>query len=110
MLKIAMSAAASGVLRALIGRAGVPRDRILLTDIQSTDWQSLTFVGERHRICLRVTAPDSDAIARRLADGIEDAEFAISGQIMADIHVTAGPEHGADGSTALIIEALTIED
>jgi hypothetical protein len=29
---------------------------------------------------------------------------------MADIHIAAGPEHGVDGSTALVIEALTIED
>ena len=42
MLKIAMSAAASGLLRALIARADVPRDRILLTDLTSADWQSLT--------------------------------------------------------------------
>jgi hypothetical protein len=50
MLRIAMSAAASGLLRALIARAGVPRDRILLTNLCSIDWQSLTFVGERHEI------------------------------------------------------------
>jgi hypothetical protein len=37
MVRIAMSAAASGLLRALIARAGVPRDRILLTDLLSDD-------------------------------------------------------------------------
>lgn len=35
MNRIAMSAAASGVLRALIARARVPRDRILLTKVRS---------------------------------------------------------------------------
>jgi hypothetical protein len=37
MNRIAMSAAAAGLLRALIARAGIPRDRILLTDARSTD-------------------------------------------------------------------------
>jgi hypothetical protein len=35
MNRIAMSGAASGLLRALIGRARVARDRILLTNISS---------------------------------------------------------------------------
>jgi hypothetical protein len=50
MLKIAMSPTASALLRALLERAGAPRDRILLTSVRSTDWQSLTFIGERHEI------------------------------------------------------------
>jgi hypothetical protein len=45
---MAMSAAALGLLRELIERAQVPRDRFLLSEWQSTDWQSLTFQGERH--------------------------------------------------------------
>ena len=66
MLKIAMSAAAANLLRALIARAKVPRDRILLTDVQSVDWQSLTFVGERHHFDLRVAPPDSRQVVERL--------------------------------------------
>lgn len=61
MNRIAMSAAASALLRALIARAGVTSDRILLTEVHSTDWQSLTFMGERHRLQLRVTGPCSTA-------------------------------------------------
>ncbi|MFL6802164.1 MAG: hypothetical protein ACJ8EQ_10420, partial [Sphingomicrobium sp.] len=77
MTKIAMSAAASGLLRALVGRAGVERDRILLTKIQSTDWQSLTFAGERHEIGFRIRGSGADAIATRLTQEVEHAEFAI---------------------------------
>ena len=50
MLKLAMSPGASAVLRGLLDRAGAPRDRILLSHVRSVDWQSLTFVGERHEI------------------------------------------------------------
>lgn len=110
MMKIAMSPAAVGLLRALIGKAGVPRDRILLTDWRSTDWQSLTFMGERHEIRLRIAGPDSQAIGLRLADGLAEAEFAIAGQIVADIAVVEAPTRSDDGLTTLAIEALTIAE
>jgi hypothetical protein len=105
-----MSAAASGMLRALIARAGVSRDRILLTDMSSTDWQSLTLVGERHRFELRVAGADSGEVVNRMCLGLEDAEFSIRGQIVADIALAGEPERAADGSTRLVIEALTVEE
>ncbi len=49
MNRLMMSCAAAGLLRALIGRACVNRDRFLLTEYRSVDWQSLTFIGERHQ-------------------------------------------------------------
>ena len=110
MMKMAMSQAAMGLLRALIGRAGVPRDRILLTEWRSVDWQSLTFVGERHNIVLRITGPNSDAVAQRLTAGIGDADFAIPGQIVGDIAVVGEPEPAGDGSTEVTLEALTIAE
>jgi hypothetical protein len=73
MIKIAMSQAASALLRALIARSGAPRDRILLIDVQSVDWRSLTFTGERHSIELRIAAPLSVAIAERMCSGLADA-------------------------------------
>jgi len=108
MIKIAMSPAATALLRALIGRARVPRDRILLTDVHSVDWRSLTFTGERHQIQLRIPAPGSRQIVERMCQGLEEAEFSIPGQIVADIGVMGAPRFGFDGSTSLIIEALTI--
>jgi hypothetical protein len=110
MNRIAMSAAASGVLRALIARAGVQRDRILLTVVHSIDWQSLTFVGERHHFSLRITGPDSDAVIERICDGLEEAEFSIPGQIVADIAAPGQPVRASDGSTSLVIEALTVAE
>lgn len=110
MLKIAMSAAASALLRALLGRAGVSRDRILLIELESADWQSLTLTGERHEISLRVPPPDAETVVRRMIDGLEDAEFAIPGQIVADIAVAGEIKRGADGSVALTIEALTVSE
>ncbi|MEO8547023.1 MAG: hypothetical protein ABI422_01520 [Sphingomicrobium sp.] len=108
MLKIAMSRAASGLLRALIERIGDQSDRILLSEIQSVDWQSLTFTGETHVMTLRVPGPDADQLVGRLTNGIEDAEFSIPGYLLADIVVAGGLNRALDGSITLEIEALTV--
>jgi len=109
-MKMAMSPAAAALLRSLLGRAGVERDRILLTEFRSTDWQSLTFVGERHQIRFRIPGPDSKLTAERLLDGLEDAELEVWGHFVADISLADGPFNREDGSVELGIEALTVAD
>lgn len=109
MNRIAMSAAGAALLRALLARACVSRDRILLTDIRSTDWQSLTFAGERHEIALNVPGQDSVEVAAALAEGIAEAEFIIPGQIVADI-LAHREAPAPDGSISVRIEALTIAE
>lgn len=110
MLNFVMSRAASGLLRALLQRAGNQRDRILLSEFQSVDWQSLTLTGERHVIWLRVPDPGAERIVENLIDGIEEAEFSIFGQIVADIALAAAPIRALDGSVSLAIEALTVSE
>lgn len=110
MMKLALSPAAAGLLRALVARAGINRDRILLTDFRSVDWQSLTFVGERHEMELRIPQPDAQRLAARVSDGLGDAEFVIPGQIVADIGLERPPSENPDGSVTLHIEALTIAE
>ena len=110
MMKLALSTAAAGLLRALVARAGINRDRILLTDFRSTDWQSLTFIGERHEMDLRIPGPDAQLLTARMSDGLAEAEFAIPGQIVADIGLARPPVRNSDGSISLHIEALTIAE
>lgn len=110
MMRIGMSPAAAGLLRALINRACIARDRILLTEFRSTDWHSLTFCGERHRFSLRLAPPDAGEIFRRVIEGLSDAEFAIPGHVVADITVAEEPRTEADGSIVLEIEALTVAE
>ena len=110
MMKMAMSPAAAGLLRALLGRAGVDRNRILLTQFRSTDWHSLTFAGERHRIDLRIPGPGAAAVAELLTHDIGEAEFSIPGHIVADIAVEGAMVEHPDGAICLTIEALTVED
>jgi hypothetical protein len=110
MMKLAMSRAASALLSALIDRAGVERDRILLSEFRSVDWQSLTFVGERHLIRMRLPQPDADSVLTRLTEGIEDSEFDLGRYFVADIAVKGEPVRAEDGSLTVTIEALTVAE
>ena len=65
--------------------------------------------GERHLLRLRVCGSGASEIARLLTEGLEDAEFSIPGQIVADI-AAAVPVCEAYGSVTLAIEALTIAE
>lgn len=86
------------------------RDRILLTEFRSVDWQSLTFVGERHEFQLRVAGPGAGEILSRVISGVGHAEFAIPGHLVADIAVVEQPRRGADGSMTVALEALTVAE
>jgi hypothetical protein len=108
MNRMVMSPAAAGLLRALVARAGVARDRILLSKVQSIDWRSLTFSGERHELELRIPPPESRLIFDRMCDGLEDAEFSIPGVLVADIAVVR-TDRASDGSIDVVVEALTVQ-
>ena len=108
MMKPQLSVAASGLLRALLARTGVDRDRILICEWTSVDWQSLTFIGERHEAMFRITGPDAPRLVAMIADGLDEAEFTIPGQIVADIALGQPPLPQPDGSILVTIEALTV--
>ena len=102
-----LAPAAAALLRALIARSGADRSEILLTEVRSVDWRSLTFDGERHEIALRFTGRGAAREALAMVEGIEDHEFALPRAIVADI-VVAGRCVGLDdGSVSVAIEALT---
>jgi hypothetical protein len=109
-MRLAMSPAAASLLRSILRRAGVERDRILLTEFRSTDWQSLTFIGEQHQIRLRIPAPGATDIVSSLVNGLSGDEFSIPGHVVADIALAGEPERQPDGSIVLAIEALTVEE
>ena len=82
----------------------------MLSDFRSVDWNSLTFAGERHEISLRIPGPDAAAIVDSLSTGLDDADFAIPGQIVADITVVRLPQVQPDGAIVIEIEALTVAE
>lgn len=66
---------------------------LVLRTADSEPWASITFTGERHRL---VFAPGVDLA------GIEEAEFALQGHLVADIVAKVN-------AAEITIEALTIQ-
>ena len=108
MNRLPMSPAAAALFRALLARRPADRDRILLTNYRTIEWQSLTFVGERHEFRFRIAGPEADAAFDRLTNGIDEVEFPLSGHVVADIGLNGDPAHEPDGSIGFGVEALTI--
>ena len=67
-------------------------------------------MGERHEMELRVPGPNAEELVNRLTGGLSEAEFAIPGQIVADVGLERPPSRNTDGSFSLFIEALTISE
>lgn len=70
-------------------------------------WASITFSGERHRICLRLSGASAAAAADGFLDGLGEREFDLRGHILADIALVAD-ERDPD-AVRLTLEALTVE-
>lgn len=104
MMRIHFSRAGAGLVRALIARAGEPADSARLVAYRATEWRSLTFDGERHEIRLRVTDERS---LRRMLDGLEEHEFDLGEDLVAEIAGRPTPGD-AGGAVELLIEALTV--
>ncbi len=109
MRRALRSCAASQLLRTLIARTGVDPDRISIGRFHSVDWQSLTFIGERHIFSLRLLGPDPAPALALLRDGLSEAEWQLDRHVVADILIV-GEKVSDDGSILVEIEALTLSD
>ena len=104
-----MSCAATQLLPSLVERTGLARDRISIRRLQSVEWQSLTFTGERHEISLLINGPDSEAALGLLRNGLSEAIWSLQSHVVADILIV-GEQLMNDGSIRVEIEALTLSD
>lgn len=94
------------VLRLYFAGLGAP---VTFELVASRPWASITFSGERHRLALCLPGPGAQAAVDAFLDGLEDREFALRGQLLADIEAT-GVARDADGQIRLTLEALTVEE
>ncbi len=89
----------------------------------SRPWASATFIGAQHRIVLRFSGEDAHARGARFAEMLPDAEFAISGHIVADACIdewrsdaddslggNEPPARQPEGALVLRVAVLTVED
>lgn len=105
-----LSASGGALLRCLLARVNDERHRIILTHWSITDWQSLTFTGERHEAQFSVTGAEAAELAARWTEGLEEADLPIgSGRFVADLKVETGTTD-RDGNVPVALEALTLTD
>jgi len=109
MKRSLLSTAATQLLRSLIDRTVLDQNRISIGRFHSVDWQSLTFIGERHEFGLRLLGPESKSALFKLRDGLAEAEWQLDGHVVADILIVRETASD-DGSILVEIEALTLLD
>lgn len=73
----------------------------------SRRWASITFSGERHRLCLHLGGAGAAAAADAFLEGLSEREFDLRGHILADIALVGDDRDG--GGVRLVLEALTVE-
>ena len=106
MNRLPMSSAGAALLRALLTRALVDRVGFCLRTIGKPTGNRL--LGERHEF--RVAGPGRANHLRADDRKLDDTEFAIPRQIVADVVVYGQPTRDPDGSVSFAIEALTVQE
>jgi len=91
-------------LAAVLERPG----RVVIEEIVSRSWASVTFAGARHELALRIEGEGAEVAAARFVAGLHAAEFSLDGHILADIALVE--EERRPGLARLRLEALTVED
>lgn len=109
----AMQAALLRGLRTLLEQAlgaGFQANSIIIDQIRSESWASLTFLGERHELALRLLLPPAAAIglADRLCALADAAPPAVPGAFVAEMAFAAEP--AGSGDMILQVEALTLQE
>ena len=99
--------ATTALLRAIRARLG-DFPGFCLEEISSRSWASVTFAGARHQLAFRLDGEGADVAASAFVDGLDSAEFALRGHILADIALVS-EERTPDRAT-IRLEALTVED
>lgn len=91
-------------VRATLESAG----RFVLEEVRSRNWASVTFSGARHELAFRLEGEGAEVAAGRFAAGLEAAEFALDGHVLADIALVG--DERQPGVARMKLEALTVED
>jgi hypothetical protein len=101
-----------------IGDEDRQKPTLIVEEIRATDWASLTFVGQRHELDLRLDG-EGDAVAAaliRLVDALAERDIPIVGHFIAEIRIIPGEARDASPALAgyrcqpLSIEALVLRD
>jgi phenylpyruvate tautomerase PptA (4-oxalocrotonate tautomerase family) len=98
-------------IEALVRIDGQDREKtiLIIEDVEAIDWASLTFVGQRHVLELRIEG-EKDAVAAALArieTGLPELEVSIPGHFVAELRAEARPV--ADTEIIGLVRSLRVE-
>lgn len=93
------------LLAQLLERAGTP---VTVDRAASRPWASALFQGRRHVVALTLAGPDAAERRATFIEGIEEAEWNLTGHFVADISVDGN--RPTPGGEWIELSALTIED
>lgn len=82
--------------------------RVVIEELRSRDWASLTLTGARHELDVRLDGAGAAAALDALIAALPQAQVSMSGRILAELVVEPGTAD--DEGVALTICALVIDD
>lgn len=109
----------ASLVRGIVSHLGLSAENreetiLIVESMHSTDWASVTFVGARHRLALRLQGPTAATLdAAAALDGLAGHEFQIAGHIVAEIVATRGNTTTMNNdivAISLTVKVLTIQD
>lgn len=100
--------AQAAILRAAATIAGLHGARLVIEELRSRDWASLTLTGARHELDVRLDGARAGAALAELVARLPGEAIHIAGQILAELVVEPGTAD--DAGVALTICALVIND
>ncbi len=82
--------------------------RVRIEAVESTDWQSVTFAGARHRLLLHLEGAGARDAADTLLARFPEADFVLPGHLLAEIRILTD-RCGPGAEVELEVQALTVE-
>jgi hypothetical protein len=124
MIRTPIGHVATAILREIgamtrIGSADRQKPMLVVEELRAFDWASVTFVGQRHEMDLRLDG-DADVVAAAmvcLCDDLAAADIPMAGHFIAEIRVIPGdrlarePGQPSESVRQLLrVEALVLRD
>ena len=100
--------AQAAILRAVAALAAPLGARLVIEELRSRDWASLTLTGTRHELDVRLDGVGAAAAMALLQQELPQATIAIHGRILAEVVVEPGTAD--DDGVAMTICALVIDE
>lgn len=98
----------AAILRAVAAMLAPHDVQLVIEELRCRDWASLTMVGGRHELDLRLDGPGAPAALALLQAELPDADIAIAGHILAELVVVPGDADA--GQVAFTLNALAIHE